>query len=336
MGGGSWCGAGCWLRSCWRRASRRAADRPGAPASDRSARGAAPPTPAAARSTRPRRGPAPSSARAPPPTPSGGRLGSRHGRAGRCPEASLRRRARRAWAATVARAGRRAQGPRPRRRTRRRPRLRTRPRLIPAAGRQVVRSLHGHRSEGGRAPRGRAGGAPQRTAPAQRGADFLGAARPQDHRRPFAAVRPVAGGPGSRRSLAPLRQRDRTGGGRDPPRNPALKMEAPRSARDFSSLGPALRLLGLALLFAAAQSARGIWIALSGIFRGGEAVLLPGVAEAICGLAVVAGGGFFLAPAPPKRPGAWGGGAGAPPPPPLRPPSPPRSTHPSNPRRPRP
>jgi serine/threonine protein kinase len=90
-------------------------------------------------------------------------------------------------------------------------------------------------------------------------------------------------------------------------------MEAPRSARDFSSLGPALRLLGLALLFAAAQSTRGIWIALSGIFRGGEAVLLPGVAEAICGLAVVAVGAFFVRHADENAQALAGGGRVLPP-----------------------
>ena len=85
-------------------------------------------------------------------------------------------------------------------------------------------------------------------------------------------------------------------------------MEAPPSDRAFSSLGPALRLLGLALLVAAAQSARDLWSCLAGIVRGNAGLTLPGIADVLCGLFAVAVGVFFLRQADDNAQALAGGG----------------------------
>jgi serine/threonine protein kinase len=64
--------------------------------------------------------------------------------------------------------------------------------------------------------------------------------------------------------------------------------------RPFSSLGPALRLLGLALLVAAAQSSRGAWLALRGAVTGADVIPLPGVADVFFALVAIGAGAFFL------------------------------------------
>ena len=64
--------------------------------------------------------------------------------------------------------------------------------------------------------------------------------------------------------------------------------------RPFSSLGPALRLLGLTLLVAALQSSRGAWSSLSALVQGGTANLLPGGWDIFAGLIALAAGAFYL------------------------------------------
>jgi serine/threonine protein kinase len=90
-------------------------------------------------------------------------------------------------------------------------------------------------------------------------------------------------------------------------------MGAPRPDRAFSSLGPALRLLGLALLVAAAQSAHDLWSGLAGIVRGNVAPALPGFADVFCGLAAVAVGVFYLRQADDNAQALAGGGQVLPP-----------------------
>src|SRR5260221_751345 len=90
-------------------------------------------------------------------------------------------------------------------------------------------------------------------------------------------------------------------------------METPRPERAFSSLGPALRLLGLALLVAAAQSVHDLWFCLSGILRGEGSPALPGVADLLCGIIGVAAGAFYLRQADDNAQMLAGGGQGLPP-----------------------
>lgn len=82
--------------------------------------------------------------------------------------------------------------------------------------------------------------------------------------------------------------------------------------RAFSSLGPALRLLALALVGAAAQSVHGLWVALLAMVRGGAPVL-PGLAGVLCGLAALAAFAFFLRHADENTQALAGGGKLLPP-----------------------
>ena len=82
--------------------------------------------------------------------------------------------------------------------------------------------------------------------------------------------------------------------------------------RSFASLGPALRLLGLALLIAAAQAVRGLWLSLLAIQRGG-APFAPALAGALCGLAAIAAFAFFLRHADENTQALAGGGKLLPP-----------------------
>ncbi len=82
--------------------------------------------------------------------------------------------------------------------------------------------------------------------------------------------------------------------------------------RAYSSLGPSLRLLALALLVVAAQSVHGVWVALLAIARGGAPVA-PGLADALCGLAALAVSAFFLRHADENTQALAGGGKLLPP-----------------------
>ncbi|MGZ6143330.1 MAG: hypothetical protein ACXWLM_08325, partial [Myxococcales bacterium] len=88
-------------------------------------------------------------------------------------------------------------------------------------------------------------------------------------------------------------------------------MEAPRPS--YSSLGPALRLLGLVLLLAAAQSVLGLWGSLASVVTGEGAPPLPGPADLLLGLAVIAVGAFFLRHADENTQALAGGGRVLPP-----------------------
>ncbi|MCA1827641.1 MAG: serine/threonine protein kinase [Myxococcales bacterium] len=88
-------------------------------------------------------------------------------------------------------------------------------------------------------------------------------------------------------------------------------MQAPE--RTWSSLGPALRLVGLVLIVAAAQSARGLWVSLAAILTGAGAPPLPTVADAVVGLAAIAAGAFFLRHADENAQALAGGGRVLPP-----------------------
>ena len=90
-------------------------------------------------------------------------------------------------------------------------------------------------------------------------------------------------------------------------------MEAPPPERSFSSLGPALRLLGIVLLLAAAQSARGMWGAFSTLVAGAGAPPLPGTADLLLGLAAAGVGAFFLRHADENAQALAGGGRVLPP-----------------------
>jgi len=66
------------------------------------------------------------------------------------------------------------------------------------------------------------------------------------------------------------------------------------SERSFATLGPALRMLGLALAVAGGQSAHGVWLCLQAVFRGSDLSPLPSVADLLLGLLALAAGAFFL------------------------------------------
>ena len=68
----------------------------------------------------------------------------------------------------------------------------------------------------------------------------------------------------------------------------------PAAERSFATLGPALRMLGLALAVAGGQSAHGVWLCLQAVFRGSDLRPLPSVADVLLGLLALAAGAFFL------------------------------------------
>jgi serine/threonine protein kinase len=68
----------------------------------------------------------------------------------------------------------------------------------------------------------------------------------------------------------------------------------PAAERSFATLGPALRMLGLALAVAGGQSARSVWLCLQAVFRGSDLRPLPSVADVLLGLLALAAGAFFL------------------------------------------
>ena len=90
-------------------------------------------------------------------------------------------------------------------------------------------------------------------------------------------------------------------------------MEAPRSERSFATLGPALRLLGLALLIAGGRSGRSAWLALHAIAGGPPSSPLPDLADALFGLGAIAAGAFFLRQADENAQALAGGGRVLPP-----------------------
>lgn len=83
--------------------------------------------------------------------------------------------------------------------------------------------------------------------------------------------------------------------------------------KSFSSLGPALRLLGLVLLLAAVQSARGVWAAAAGLVTGQGPAPLPGGADIVIGLLAIGVGAFFLRHAGENAQALAGGGRVLPP-----------------------
>ena len=66
------------------------------------------------------------------------------------------------------------------------------------------------------------------------------------------------------------------------------------SERSFATLGPALRMLGLALAVAGGQSAHSVWLCLQAVFRGSDLRPLPSIADVLLGFLAVAAGAFFL------------------------------------------
>src|SRR5260370_12526669 len=85
------------------------------------------------------------------------------------------------------------------------------------------------------------------------------------------------------------------------------------SKRTFATLGPALRLLGLALLVVGGQSGRSAWLALSAIAGGPPSSPLPNLADVLLGLGALPAGAFFLRGAD-ENAQALGGGGGVLPP----------------------
>jgi len=71
-------------------------------------------------------------------------------------------------------------------------------------------------------------------------------------------------------------------------------MGGPAAERSFATLGPALRMLGVALAVAGGQSAHGLWLCLQAVFHGSDLRPLPGVADVLLGLLALAAGAFFL------------------------------------------
>ena len=68
----------------------------------------------------------------------------------------------------------------------------------------------------------------------------------------------------------------------------------PAAERSFATLGPALRMLGVALAVAGGQSAHGVWLCLQAVFHGSDLRPLPSVADILLGLLALAAGAFFL------------------------------------------
>jgi len=66
------------------------------------------------------------------------------------------------------------------------------------------------------------------------------------------------------------------------------------SERSFATLGPALRMLGVALAVAGGQSAYGACLCVQAVFRGSDLRPLPSVADVLLGLLALAAGAFFL------------------------------------------
>src|SRR5260370_8698111 len=85
------------------------------------------------------------------------------------------------------------------------------------------------------------------------------------------------------------------------------------SKRTFATLGPALRLLGLALLVVGGQSGRSAWLALSAIAGGPPSSPLPNLADVLLGLGAIAAGAFFLRRADENAQALAGGGRVLPP-----------------------
>jgi len=85
------------------------------------------------------------------------------------------------------------------------------------------------------------------------------------------------------------------------------------SQRTFATLGPALRLLGLALLVAGGQSGRSAWLALNAVAGGPPSSPLPNLADALLGLGAIAAGAFFLRRADENAQALAGGGRVLPP-----------------------
>jgi len=71
-------------------------------------------------------------------------------------------------------------------------------------------------------------------------------------------------------------------------------MPSADSERTFATLGPALRMLGVVLAFAAAQSARGLFRCTLSLVSGAGAHPLPDLTDLLCGLLAVGAGAFFL------------------------------------------
>src|SRR5260370_33861822 len=85
------------------------------------------------------------------------------------------------------------------------------------------------------------------------------------------------------------------------------------SKRTFATLGPALRLLGLALLVVGRQSGRRQWLALTACRGGPPSSPLPNPAGALLGLGALAAGAFFLRRADENAQALAGGGRVLPP-----------------------
>ncbi len=66
----------------------------------------------------------------------------------------------------------------------------------------------------------------------------------------------------------------------------------PAAERSFATLGPALRMLGLAFAVAGGQSAHGVWLCLQAVFRGSDLRPPPSVADVLLGLLALAAGAF--------------------------------------------